>query len=218
MEGFKYNLVLHKISWPSQALASPPFNSAVLSSVTAIPLPLSYTGATGQEQAFTGSQSPVVQKGARPLWCFSRTCSSDIEVFNSWFQWLAYFKGKPNLLNFKAWNFEPNVFGNSALLNFEERTEQDKTEKFDQIHVSLRLFQNFVFPDARGFVRALGNFCRLQPVGGHGSNAGSRSICAFRRTKSGRHWLWEALIRLDVGIYLGELNLGGVGSGRRWYA
>ena len=33
-----------------------------------------------------------------------------------------------------------------------------------------------VSPDAHGFVRALGNFCRLQPVGGHGSNAGSRSI------------------------------------------
>ena len=49
-----------------------------------------------------------------------------------------------------------------------------KQRKFDQIHVSLRLF--FVSPDAHGFVRALGNFCRLQPVGGHGSNAGSRSI------------------------------------------
>ena len=35
------------------------------------------------------------------------------------------------------------------------------------------LFGLFCFPDAHGFVRALGNFCRLQPVGGHGSNAGS---------------------------------------------
>ena len=42
----------------------------------------------------------------------------------------------------------------------------------------------------------------------------------FRRIKSGRCWIWETLIRLDV--YFGELNLGGVWvfrrskSGRRW--
>ena len=85
-------------------------------------------------------------------------------------------------------------------------------------------------------------------------NLGGIGRWVFRRTKSGRRWIWEALIRLDVGApmvfvsgdiqyvkrrkfdqihvslrfffvgsgrdtlrcwYLGELNLGGVGSGRR---
>ena len=66
-----------------------------------------------------------------------------------------------------------------------------------------------------GLSERWGIFVDCDPLA-HGYNyAGSRSICAFRRTKSGRHWLWEALIRLDVGIYLGELNLAGVESGRR---
>ena len=41
----------------------------------------------------------------------------------------------------------------------------------------------FVSPDAHGFVRALGNFCRLQPVGGRGWFAGSRSIWTSRRIR-----------------------------------
>ena len=89
-----------------------------------------------------------------------------------------------------------------------------KRRKCDQIHVSLRFF--LVSAEAHGFVRELGNFCRLQPVGGHGSNTGSRSIWTFRRTKSGRRWIWEVLIRFRCG-YFGELNLGEIGSGRRWY-
>ena len=50
-----------------------------------------------------------------------------------------------------------------------------KRRKFDQIHVSLRFF--FVFPRRHtGLSERWGKFCRLQPVGGHGSNTGSRSI------------------------------------------
>ena len=66
-----------------------------------------------------------------------------------------------------------------------------KRRKFDQIHVSLRLF--FVSPDARGFVRALGNF----------------SVMALMLVLAAS----EHYVRLDG--YLGELNLGGIGSGRR---
>ena len=66
-----------------------------------------------------------------------------------------------------------------------------KWRKFDQIQVSLRFF---LFPGRAGVCPSAGEFF------GHGSNAGPRSISTFRRTNSGRHWIWEALIRLDVGI------------------
>ena len=51
-----------------------------------------------------------------------------------------------------------------------------------------------VAPDAHGFVRALGNFSvmALMLV-----LAASEHL---RKLFSGRYWIWEALIRLDVGI------------------
>ena len=49
-----------------------------------------------------------------------------------------------------------------------------KWRKFDQIHVSL---WPFLFPRTHaGLSERWGIFGRLQPFGGHGSNAGSRSI------------------------------------------
>ena len=51
------------------------------------------------------------------------------------------------------------------------------------------------YPEACRFARAR-NFCRLKPVGGHGSNG--------------------SCVDTLRSAYLGELNLGGIGFGRRW--
>ena len=66
-------------------------------------------------------------------------------------------------------------------------TQYVKWRKFDQIHVSLRLF----FPDAHGFVRALGIFVDCNPLGvvadmlvlAASEHLGELEICARDRLK-----------------------------------
>ena len=72
-----------------------------------------------------------------------------------------------------------------------------KWRKFDQIHVSLQLF---LFPRTHtGLSERWGIFVDCNPLAVMALML-VLAASEFRRTKSGRHWIREALIRLDVGI------------------
>ena len=77
----------------------------------------------------------------------------------------------------------PMVFANGDI-------QYVKWRKFDQIHVSPRLF--FVSPDAHGLSERWGIFVDCNPL----------AVMAL-------------MLVLAASEHLGELNLGGVGSGRR---
>ena len=120
VEGFKYNLFSNKISWPSQALTSPPFVFAVLF-LFSHSLAVVLYGCNRPRTSFHRISIPSCPKRSMSV----LTLQPCIQ-FSYWsFQFLAFeshafWNASQCFLNFWALHFQQESLGNSALLKLKK--------------------------------------------------------------------------------------------------